>query len=120
MRAVAKALYDFWSGFGLPAYPEGYASEDEQLPYITYQLLKSNWRTQTALSARLWYYGTSYDEVTTKVDQIEHAIGEGITLPCGDGFIFIAKDVNFAQFVPTEDDMLKSVYLQMIFEVNAS
>lgn len=118
MRELAKTLYEFWNGFGIPAFPEGYADEKTPLPYITYQLLKSNWRTQTAMTARLWYYDTSYDAVTTKLDQIEQAIGEGISLPCGNGFVFIAKDVNFAQFVPTEDDMLKSVYMQMVYEVN--
>ena len=120
MRETEKTLYDFWSGFQIPAFVEGYVPDDQALPYITYQLLKTNWRSQSATYARVWYYDTSYDAITSKVNQIEAAIGEGITLPSGDGFIFLAKDINFCQFQPTDTDGLKVAYLQLITETNKS
>ena len=120
MKQTARALYDFWSGFELPVYPEGTVIHDQMLPYITYQLLKPNWRTQVATYARVWYYDPSYVEITEKIDEIEEAIGEGITLKAGDGFIFLAKDINFCQFQPTDQEGLKVAYLQLIIEANKS
>ena len=118
MRTAASALNAFWNSFGLPAYPEGYVPDDQALPYITYQLVKPNWRSQVSSYARVWYYDPSYLNITAKVDEIETAIGEGKTIRADDGFIFIAKDVNFCQFQPTEDYGLKVAYLQLIIEAN--
>lgn len=118
MKQAAKTLQDFWSAFGLPAFVEGYVPDDQALPYITYQLLKPYWKQQVSTYARVWYYDRSYVDITEKVNQIETVIGEGITLKSGDGFIFLAKDVNFCQFQPTDTEGLKVAYLQLILEAN--
>ena len=36
MINTARALYGFFSGFGLPAFVEYSVPEDAELPYITY------------------------------------------------------------------------------------
>ena len=38
MTNTAKALYQFFSGFGLPAYVEYNVPDEAALPYITYRL----------------------------------------------------------------------------------
>ena len=40
MTSIAKALYAFYSGFGLPAYPEDGVPSDAALPYITYTIVQ--------------------------------------------------------------------------------
>lgn len=124
MKDVAKALYDFWSSFGLPAYPENNVPYSEDgvnpvdPPYITYRITRPEWRTQVSTYARVWYKDTSYKDITEKVDQIESRIGEGLMLSTDSGFILLFKDLNFCQFEPTEDSRLKVAYLSLIEEAD--
>lgn len=124
MKDVAKALYDFWSSFGLPAYPENnvpYSNDGVNPvdpPYITYRITRPEWRTQVSTYARVWYKDTSYIAISNKVDQIESRIGEGVMLPTESGFILLFKDLNFCQFEPTEDSRLKVAYLSLIEEAD--
>lgn len=124
MKDVAKALYDFWSSFGLPAYPENnvpYSNDGVNPvdpPYITYRITRPEWRTQVSTYARVWYKDTSYKSITEKVDQIESRIGEGVMLPTDNGFLLLFKDLNFCQFEPTEDSRLKVAYLSLIEEAD--
>lgn len=119
MMATATALYSFWSSFGIPAYPEGYAPENAVEPYITYELKKPNWSELTVCTSRVWYRSKSYVDITEKIDEIGDRIGEGVLIPCGDGFIQLFKDAEFVQFQPYEaDDSVKVAYLSMIMENN--
>lgn len=124
MREVAKALYDFWSSFGIPAYPENnvpYSEDGVNLvdpPYITYRITRPEWRTQVSTYARVWYKDTSYIDISNKVDQIESRIGEGVMLPTDNGFLLLFKDLNFCQYEPTEDSRLKVAYLSLIEEAD--
>lgn len=119
MGATATALYSFWSSFGIPAYIEGYAPDDAVEPYITYELKKPNWTALTVVTARVWYRDTSYVGITGKIDEISERIGEGVLIPCGEGFLQLFKDDEFVQFQPYEvDDTMKVAYLSMVMESN--
>jgi len=118
MNEVAKALYNFWSSFGLPACVEGYVPDDWQLPYITYSLVRPEWRSQATHYARIWYRDSAYTGITDIIKSIESRIDGGVTIPVGDGFIAIFKDSQFVQFIPDEDVTVKTAYLSLILEVN--
>ena len=124
MKQVAKALYEFWNSFGLPAYPENnvpYSMDDSnpvEPPYITYRVVRPEWRTQVSTYARVWYKDTSYIAISNKIDQIESRIGEGVMLPTDSGFVLLYKDLNFCQYEPTEDSRLKVAYLSLIEEAD--
>lgn len=124
MRDVAKALYDFWSSFGLPAYPENNVPYTEDgvtpvdPPYITYRIVRPDWRNQVSTYARVWYKDTSFIDISNKVDEIESRIGEGVMLPTDNGFLLLFKDLNFCQYEPTEDTRMKVAYLSLIEEAN--
>lgn len=124
MKQIAKALYDFWSSFSIPAYPENNVpySEDGvtpvEPPYITYRVTRPDWRTQVSTFARVWYKDTSYKDISDKVDEIESRIGEGVMLPTDNGFLLLFKDINFCQYEPTDDSRLKVAYLSLIEEAN--
>lgn len=117
MKQTASALYTFFSGFGIPAYVENYVPESQSFPYLTYQLAKPDWNDRKSIFVRIWYRDTSYKSVTEKVDEIEAAIGQGVTMPCGDGLIFLTKDATFCQFQPMEEDTIKVAYLSLILQV---
>lgn len=120
MNGTAKGLYQFWSGFGIPAYPEYAVPDDATLPYITYELAQPNWRDSSPYYARVWYRDTSYVDITQKVDEISSEIGEGKRIVLDDGYMYLFKDSTFIQFQPVEDeDNLKVAYLQLICHVLA-
>ena len=125
MKNVAKALYDFWSGFGIPAYVQDDIPSDAVLPYITYELRQPDWRGTTAYRASVWYADTSYVAITEMCDNIANEIGEGKRIPCDGGNIWLFKEDDFCQFSPFErvdEDVamsLKHAYLSMIMHVIA-
>ena len=112
MTNTAKALYQFFSGFGLDAYVEYSVPDDSQLPYITYQVIEPDWKESATIYARVWYRSTSYAAINAKVDEIRAAIGEGVSLPTDNGAVYLTKAAPFAQNMPMEGDPnLKVVYL---------
>ena len=115
MTNVAKALYEFWSSFGLPAYVEDTVPDDANLPYITYRLVVPDWRDSAMTYARVWYRSTSFTAISAKVDEIDAAIGEGISIPTNGGAVYLSKGSPFQQYQSMSDDgMLKVIYLNII------
>lgn len=136
MRQTAKALFDFWNSFGLNAFPEDQIPDDLSeevpnqtdtkdddyltasvvLPYITYQLIKPDWRRQISTYAKVYYHDTSYSDITNIIDSIESRIGEGTQLLTDSGFLLLFKDINFCQFMSTGDPAVKMAYLSLVME----
>lgn len=116
---LLKALYQFWSQFGIPAYAEESVPSDAVLPYITYSISIPEWKDTTITNARLWYAGTSYTEIAAKLDEISQVIGEGVSIKTDGGVIYLFKDNNFIQFQPYEasNDSTKVAYLSMVQHV---
>lgn len=115
MTDTATALYGFFSGFGWPAYAENSIPDSAELPYITYSPVQPDWRDEAILQARIWDRDTSYATVNAKADQIAEAIGEGLRVPAGRGFIWINKGTPFAQAMSAGAD-IKVLYLNMILQ----
>lgn len=114
MTNTARALYDFFSGFGLPAYVENTVPDDAALPYITYELLEPDSLDRAPFHARIWYRSTSYAGVSSKADEIRAAIDRGYSTPIDGGVLWIWRDDNFLQFQPSDEPELKLAYLSMI------
>ena len=115
-----SAVERFFSGFGLPVYPEDNVpdrdTEGEPIrpPYLTVQLVTPTWRGKTPFFARLWYRATDYEAIAAKADEIEAAIGEGASVSTGNGAVYIYAEDPFCQFQPFPGDpTLKSAYLSM-------
>lgn len=121
MTNTAKALYAFFSGFGLPAYVIGAVPDETpdgqpvKPPYITYQLREPNWRTPSQLYAELWYRSTSLAPINAKTDEIRAAIGEGLSLPTKDGAIYL-YNFDAEPMYMEGDDTLKRMYMTMTIE----
>lgn len=112
-----QALYSFWSSFGIPAYDENTVPTGDDLPafpYITYDAVISNLDHPVAMSASLWYYGTSWTAITAKLAEIEAELGRGgVTLPINDGAVWIKKGSPFAQRMSDENDMIRRIYINI-------
>lgn len=125
MTNTAKALYGFFSSFGLPAYVIGSVPDETpdgqpvEPPYITYQLREPNWRTPGQLYAELWYRSTSIVPINAKTDEIRAAIGEGLSLPTDGGAVYL-YDFNAEPMYMEGDDTLKRMYMTMTIEATTT
>ncbi len=116
-----QALHSFWSSFGLTAYEENSVPSGENkpnLPYITYSVSTDSFGNDVALSANLWYRGTSWSAVNNKTAEISKRItADGILLKCDEGRIWIKRGTPFAQDVSDPiDDMIKRKYINITVE----
>lgn len=112
MTSISKALYAFYSSFGLPAYPEDGVPSDAALPYITYTIVQPDFIDSGVHQARVWYQSDSYAGVNSKADEIISAVGRGLLLPAGDGAVCLRPGTPLAQHMPIEGKPeIKIVYL---------
>ena len=114
----ASALYNFWSGFGLTAYEENTVPTDAEFPYITYQVVTDSFGAEIALTASVWYRGTSWVEANAKAEEISRTISRGgKTIPVDGGVLWLKRGTPFSQSMGDEtDDLIKRKYLNITAE----
>lgn len=115
-----QALQSFWESFGIPAYDENTVPTGDDapvFPYITYDAVVSELGTPVAMSASLWYYGTSWGQITAKLEDISFAIGRGgRLLPIDNGAVWIKKGSPFAQRMNDSNDMIRRIFINISAE----
>jgi len=115
-----QAIHKFWSSFGIPAFDENTVPDGEDkpsFPYITYDAVVSDFNHPVAMSASIWYYGTSWSQITAKLTEIEAELGRGgVTLLCDGGAVWIVKGSPFAQRMPDDNDMIRRIFINISAE----
>lgn len=115
------ALHAFYSSFGLKAYEENAVPTGDDapdFPYLTYSVSSDSLGTDVALTASLWYRGTSWVQANAKADEISRRIGRGgKILSCDGGAIWLQRGTPFAQSMGDEsDDQIKRKYINITAE----
>lgn len=101
----AETLYQFFSGFSLPAYPVDNVPPDAALPYITYTNNPGYFGEQTSLTAQVWMRTTSEAAIAAVVEDIGRAIGNGgKLLPMDGGVIWIKRGLPWCIPVASQTD----------------
>lgn len=121
MTTKAATIYEFWNSFEMPAYEENSVPTGEdapKFPYITYQLVTDSLGNEVAMSASIWYRGTSWVEANAKTEEISQRIGrKGAVLDCNGGKVWIKRGTPFAQNMGDEsDNLIKRKYLNITAE----
>ena len=119
VKTKAAALHEFFSSFGLPAYPVSSVPEDTVFPWLTYELVTSFWEQgEVALVLNLWYYTESEAKPNAKAEDISKAIGMGgALLPCDDGVIWLKRGSPWCQSLQdATDPMIKRRYINITAE----
>ena len=111
MRATAKALKDFVSSFNLPAYTTESVPQNVTVPYLTYPLAEPEWDQKTSFYIQGWYRTTSNTALVTKADEIISAIGTGIKIDTGVGYISIYPETPLVQMLTNSD--YRSFYINL-------
>ena len=113
-----QALHNFWSSFELPAYDENTVPADAGYPRITYEAASDRLDTVVILSASLWYWSLSWEDITLKADEIAEYI-ENIYPPAikiDTGRMFIKRGTPFAQRMSDPDGNLRRILLTINVE----
>lgn len=119
-----KALYAFFSGFGIPAYPDNAVlnengEPDIDLPYLTYTPVFDSWSGEpVSLTVNLWYRTESEAIPNAKADELSRAIGlGGKVLPCDEGYIWLKRGTPWCQSLSDEaDKFIKRRYINVTAE----
>lgn len=115
-----QALQSFWSSFGIPAYDENTVPTGDNkpaMPYITYDAVVGNLGDYCAMSASLWYYGTSWSRITMKLAEITSAIGRsGKLIQIDDGAVWIKRGSPFAQRMSDSNDLVRRIFINIVVE----
>ena len=112
------ALYNFWSGFGIPAYEENSVPDDAKFPYITYQLVTDSFDREIPLTASIWYRSESWTAINAKTEEISQKISRGgKIIHCDGGAIWLKRGQPFAQNMGDEsDNLIKRKYINITAE----
>lgn len=119
------AIYQFLSGFGIPAYASSSVPDQdgpmwEGFPYLTYDLVLGEWEQgEVNMPVNVWYRTESEATPNAKVREIGSAIGMGgVTLPCDGGMLWLKKGSPWAQAVVIdgEDEKVKRRLLNISIE----
>lgn len=114
MTETAKALYAFWSGFGLPAYTVSTVPREAEVPYITYSLAETEPLESSTHYAQVWYRDTSNAALMAKVDEIKAAIGStGVSLPCTGGYVVLRPLTPLVQLMVDQDSATRYAYINL-------
>lgn len=95
MTGIKKALYAFWSSFGIPAYLADAVPAEAEYPYITYEAVQGAGLGWTVLTAVGWFVTRENGNAarTALMDKVAKAIPEGgVRLPCDGGFVALYRN----------------------------
>ena len=121
----AQALTSFWSSFGWSAIDELSAYDESTLedlsisfPYITFEVLTSNFGNEVAMTASIYDESTSWKRITDKADEIAQAIGMGgKIIPVDGGAIWLKLGTPFTQRMKDDTkDNIRRIILNVTAE----
>lgn len=98
------ALKQFFSGFGITAYPSTAVPNDVQFPYLTYEVITSAFGEEpVGLTVNLWYFTTQEGPPNAKARELSEAIGRGgVRLKCDEGYIWLKRGSPWCQSLSDE------------------
>lgn len=113
--------HQFWSSFGIPAYPEDNVPDikDITFPYITYQRVSGAFEAVLTVNASIYSRSTSYEEIDRITDEIEQYIRTMDFPKVNNGRLHVfIPDTMFAQSMddPNDDQVKRNrLTVQMEF-----
>lgn len=113
------ALLDFFSGFGIPAYPSSAVPDDAVFPWLTYDLVTGAWGDgELSITVNLWYYTTDEATPNAKAREIAAALGlGGKRIECDEGAIWLKRGQPWCQALQDDaDTTIKRRYINISAE----
>lgn len=110
MTGLHRALYGFWSSFGMEAYLTGHVPKAAGYPYVTFEASEGAAFGKTYLTAFAWYKAASGENVNARraafLDAVRDRIGPGGLRLDGDGVLcaIYPNEVNFLSYYDDPED----------------
>lgn len=114
MASKEQVWFQFWDSFSIPSYDESTVPDDATFPRITHNLVMDSFGYPVLMTASVWYYSTSWETISQKVQEIADRIGYGGTvLPYDGGYLWLKRGTPFAQRMADENDSVRRVYMNL-------
>lgn len=112
-----RALNQFFSGFGITAYPSNAVPNDTTFPWLTYTT-PVGYDGDVSAEVNLWYHTESEATPNKKASEIAEAIGVGgVTIPYDEGLIWIKRGNPFSNALTDANDAtIKRRQINVIYE----
>lgn len=113
-----EALYQFFNGFGITAYPTNSVPKDTVFPWLTYEPSMGNAGDPDQASViNLYYYSESEKDINAKAEAISESIGlGGKTISHDDGLIWIKRGTPWCIPIVENDMKLKRRQLNIVLQ----
>lgn len=115
MQSTAKAIYAFFSGFGIPAYDTNVVPDEAAFPHIIYSFSEPEWNTKSSGYALVLYRTENRAAINAKSDEVAAAIAEKPRLICDGGTIQLWPETPLVQ--PYRDGDIRGNMIN--FSINA-
>lgn len=113
-----QAIYQFLSGFDIPAYASGSVPAEAEFPYLTYEMVDGDFLSgEVNMTVHVWYYTDTETAPNQKVFELSKGIGYGgKKLNFDDGAVWVKKGSPWCTNVPDENSKVKHRYLNIDLE----
>lgn len=112
-----KALFNFFSSFGLPVYDETSVPTEAKMPYLTCEIKTGHFDYAVPIAISLWYYASDWTAITEKAREIIDTIGEYKPIPYeGGGFNILIEGQQYERMSDTASDMIRRILINTIAE----
>jgi len=112
-----RALYNFWSSFGLPVYDETSVPDTAEMPYITCEISTAAFDKPIPLSLSLWYYSSSWTAITAKAREIIETIGTHKSVRYdGGGMNITIPSQDYDRMSDSANDMIRRIVINIMVE----
>lgn len=114
-----QALQNFFSGFGMEAYPSHAVPDDAIFPWLTYDAIFDSFSGgEVSITVNLWFHTESEALPNAKAQELSEAIGlGGVFLRCDGGVIWLKRGSPWCQSLSDESDrQVKRRYLNVTAE----
>ncbi len=115
MIDLATALYNFWNGFGITAYPNE-PPETAELPYIVYNVNKGQTLNSATDFVKIFWEGKNTRPMLEVADKINAVVGDGVTIPVGENGNIIIWQAEIQNLPDT--DTTSALYLNFTIDYN--
>lgn len=111
----SQAIYQFLSGFGIPAYASTSVPDQAELPYITYEYYIGDiYSGDMMLEVNVWYRTESEAVINSKAREVKAAVPKNIKYDNGTLWIKRGSPLSFS--VPNEDKSIKCKRVNLLIE----
>ncbi len=112
-----KAIYDFFSSFGIPAYEEHQLFAEMPLPYLTYSYSAGSFRDgEISGTVKIWYDDSSDWEDADSVERLilDKLGSSGYITPCEGGGILIKRGKPVSK--NNSDGRIRQKQMNIVYE----